>query len=84
LLRSECRSAVYIGDDDNDEDVFRLGEESLLTIRVGKEEGSASLFYIHTQNEVDKVLSLCMTALQKAGKVRRDKKSLRGIADGFV
>ncbi len=84
MLRSECRSAVYIGDDDNDEDVFRLGEESLLTIRVGKEEGSASLYYINSQDEIDRVLSLCTTGLQKAGKVRRDIKSLRGIADGFV
>lgn len=84
MLRSECRSAVYIGDDDNDEDVFRLGEESLLTIRVGKEEDSASLFYINNQAEIDRVLSLCMTALQKAGKVRRDKKPLRGLADGLV
>lgn len=81
MLRSGCRSAVYIGDDDNDEDVFRLSEESLLTIRVGKEEESSALYYIESQNEIDKVISMSIAAMEKAGKVRQENGRKQGPKD---
>lgn len=71
MLRSGCRSAVYFGDDDNDEDVFRLGEESLLTVRIGKCEDSTALFYLKSQDEIDYVLKFCWTAMIRAGKTLR-------------
>lgn len=72
MLRSGCRSAIYFGDDDNDEDVFTLGEESLLTVRVGRNDSSASLFYLESQKEVDHALERCVVSLQKSGKKFRD------------
>lgn len=72
MLRSGCRSAVYFGDDDNDEDVFRLGEESILTVRVGKNESSTAMFYLNSQTDIDKALECCYLGLKKAGKTPRE------------
>lgn len=68
MLRSGCRTAVYVGDDDNDEDVFRLAEESLLTIRVGENTDSGALFYLKSQNEIEHLMQLWLHALMKSGK----------------
>ena len=76
MLRSGCRSAVYFGDDDNDEDVFTLGEESLLTVRVGKSETSAALFYLDAQSDVDYALEKCLASLERSGKTPRDANDL--------
>jgi trehalose 6-phosphate phosphatase len=72
MLRSGCRSAVYFGDDDNDEDVFRLGAEGLLTVRIGKSENSTALFYLNSQEEIDEALRLSLVAMVKSGKNVRD------------
>jgi len=71
MLHSGCRSAVYFGDDDNDEDVFSLGDESPLTVRVGKEETSSAMFYLDSQYDVDKVLQHCVSSLKKTGRTLR-------------
>jgi len=78
MLSSGCRSAIYFGDDDNDEDVFRLGEESLLTIRIGECEDSNALFYIKSQEEIDEVLRLSCEALTKSGRLPRIEKLIGG------
>jgi trehalose 6-phosphate phosphatase len=70
MLRTGKRSAVYVGDDENDEDVFRLGEESLLTIRVGEAENSAALYYLKNQAEIDKMLRHCLDTFKKIGRKR--------------
>lgn len=68
MLLSGCRSAVYFGDDENDEDVFRLGKESLLTVRIGQNTDSAALFYLNSQGEIDDILTLSLGAMNRAGK----------------
>jgi trehalose 6-phosphate phosphatase len=70
MLRTGKRAAVYVGDDENDEDVFRLGEESLLTIRVGEDENSAALFYLKNQGEIDRMLRHCLDTYKKIGRKR--------------
>jgi trehalose 6-phosphate phosphatase len=72
MLRSGCRSAVYFGDDDNDEDVFTLGEESLMTVRVGRGETSSALFYLDSQVDIDQALEKCLISLERSGKTPRD------------
>ena len=71
MLNSGCRSAVYFGDDDNDEDVFSLGEESLLTVRIGKNSSSSALFYLNSQDEIDEAIKVCLSSLIKSGKTSR-------------
>jgi trehalose 6-phosphate phosphatase len=54
VLKSTKRPCgLFVGDDDTDEDVFRLGRPDLLTIRVGRSPGSAARFYLKDQNEVE-------------------------------
>lgn len=70
MLRTGKRAAVYVGDDENDEDVFRLGEESLLTVRVGEDENSAALFYLKNQGEIDRLLRHSLDTYKKIGRKR--------------
>jgi trehalose 6-phosphate phosphatase len=57
LLKTRCNKAIYIGDDDTDEDVFALpGRRRLLTIRVGLDRRSLARYYLGTQREIDRVI----------------------------
>jgi trehalose 6-phosphate phosphatase len=52
-----CDTAVYVGDDQSDEDVFRLDRPGqLLSIRVGRKRASAAQYYVRNQAEVDRLL----------------------------
>ncbi len=52
-------TAVFIGDDVTDEDVFELDEPGrLLSIRVGYNAASAALYYLRGQSEVDDLLEV--------------------------
>lgn len=55
--------AIYVGDDDTDEDVFRLAQpERILTVRVGAEPESAATYFVADQGEVDVMLRLLLDA----------------------
>jgi len=55
--------AVYIGDDETDEDVFNLNEgPRLLTIRVGRSIRSRADYFIRSQAEIDQFLSALLPA----------------------
>lgn len=65
LERRGCERAIYVGDDDTDEDVFALDEPArLLTIRVGPRRRSAAAYSIPSQTEVDELLRV-LIALRK-------------------
>ncbi|HEY5676536.1 MAG TPA: trehalose-phosphatase [Myxococcales bacterium] len=49
-----CASALYVGDDRTDEDVFALPQ--LVSVRVGAAEDSAARFHLRNQEEVDDLL----------------------------
>ena len=54
---ADCESTLYIGDDETDEDVFRMRRaHPIFTIRVGARRGSAAEYYLRTQEEVDELL----------------------------
>ena len=70
-------TAVYVGDDATDEDVFEMDEpERLLSIRVGRDPASAAAYYLRTQSEVDDLLDVMARLRAKPGQVR-----LRAIAE---
>lgn len=48
--------ALYIGDDDTDEDIFALGDPRLLTVRVGRKGKSSAKYYVKNQAEVLELL----------------------------
>lgn len=57
LLKLRCNKAIYIGDDDTDEDVFALpGRDRLLTIRVGLKNDSLAQYFIRSQTEIDRLI----------------------------
>jgi trehalose 6-phosphate phosphatase len=52
-----CERAVYIGDDDTDEDAFALARRrSLLAVRVGRKRASRAPYYLRDQRDVDRFL----------------------------
>jgi trehalose 6-phosphate phosphatase len=55
--RLHCDTAIYVGDDETDEDVFTLDQPGrLLTIRVGSKRTSAAAYYIPDQRAIDELL----------------------------
>jgi trehalose 6-phosphate phosphatase len=64
--REGADTAIFVGDDVTDEDVFELDRPGkLLGIRVGQSRSSAALFYIRNQLEMDTLLERlvgCRTA----------------------
>jgi trehalose 6-phosphate phosphatase len=56
--RLRCESAIYVGDDENDEDVFALASHGhLLGIRVGQSRRSQAAYYLPSQATVDRLLA---------------------------
>ena len=52
-----CDSALYVGDDETDEDVFRgFDRTRLLGVRVGVAEGSMAKYCLRHQTEIDGLL----------------------------
>jgi trehalose 6-phosphate phosphatase len=56
LGRFERASALYVGDDRTDEDVFGLDMPGLISVRVGQRRTSRAAFFIHDRSEVDRLL----------------------------
>jgi len=55
--RLGCDTAIYVGDDMSDEDVFALDQPGrLLSIRVGASRGSAAPYFIRGQRTMDTFL----------------------------
>ena len=52
------RTALYVGDDRTDEDVFRVPMEGLVSVRVGERRGSAAACFLREQPEIDRLLTL--------------------------
>ena len=73
--RHRCDTALYVGDDETDEDVFTLDQPGeLLAIRVGRRKGSSAAYYVRTQAAVDRLLRELLALRPRAGR--------RGRVDG--
>jgi len=58
LELSACDTAIYVGDDETDEDAFgALTPEKLLAIRVGPSEASRARYHLASQQSIDLLLS---------------------------
>lgn len=52
-----CDTAIYVGDDETDEDAFTSGHpQELLSIRVGTKQSSAAQYCLRSQADVDELL----------------------------
>ncbi|HWW73197.1 MAG TPA: hypothetical protein VN089_24900, partial [Duganella sp.] len=52
LDHASRRTALYIGEDEADEQIFRDAPESWLTVRIGRSKDSAARYFLHHQFEV--------------------------------
>ena len=58
-----CSRALFVGDDETDEDVFRLDDARIMGIRVGMNPSSASRYYLRDQNEIGELLERIRDAI---------------------
>ena len=66
MMQCELKTALYIGDDDTDEDVFSLPDSGIITIRVGHKKSSQAQFFVKRQGEVTSIVRELLIHLQKA------------------
>lgn len=54
---AQADTALYVGDDVTDEDVFRLDQPGrLVSVRVGESRSSTAAFFLRDQREIDRLL----------------------------
>jgi trehalose 6-phosphate phosphatase len=69
LTRAEA--GLYVGDDATDEDVFRLHQPDLLTIRVGRDETSLARYYLRAPSEMPRLIEALIAAIGVRPAMRR-------------
>lgn len=52
MLETGATKALYVGDDDTDEDIFSLPDERIIGVRVGKKKLSHAKYYLNRQSEI--------------------------------
>jgi trehalose 6-phosphate phosphatase len=65
ICRTRVETAVYVGDDDTDEDVFNLEDARILTIRAGCSNTSRARYFIENQTEIDRLLEAMLDLLDE-------------------
>lgn len=66
-------AALYVGDDETDEDVFSLPDARIVAVRIGKKKTSAARFYLERQSEITELLRYLIKAHDKTGVSRAAK-----------
>lgn len=57
-----CDSAIYVGDDETDEDAFRVARsQRLLAVRIGRRRGSCAPYRLTNQREIDDLLRVLLS-----------------------
>lgn len=68
--QSDCDTALYVGDDETDEDVFASEQDHLLTIRIGRSARSQAQYYLEDQTQVDDLMKLLLELRERRGRRR--------------
>jgi trehalose 6-phosphate phosphatase len=58
MKKSDAKHALYVGDDDTDEDVFNVPyrDGQLMTVRVGMKKSSNAKYFIERQSDINRLL----------------------------
>jgi trehalose 6-phosphate phosphatase len=65
--RLGCDTALFVGDDVTDEDVFSLnGRQNLVGIRVGQKQTSHAKFWLNKQCEIDELLRVLVALREQS------------------
>lgn len=76
--RFRCDTAIYVGDDQADEDVFTLDEPGrLLGVRVGESAKSHADYFIRDQEEIDELLQILLACRAMVGAERLPTRAVR-------
>jgi len=68
-LQLGCDTALYVGDDETDEDVFALDQPGqLLGVRVGRRRASHAAYYVRDQRCVDDLLRALVTLRREGAR----------------
>lgn len=70
MYQLNCTAALYVGDDETDEDVFSLPDARIVAVRIGKKKTSAAMFYLERQSEITELLRYLIKAHDKTGGSR--------------
>ncbi|KQC06023.1 MAG: hypothetical protein APR62_08685 [Smithella sp. SDB] len=73
MEKSGCQKGFFVGDDETDEDVFRLNDTNSFTIRVGRKTYSSARFYLRGQNEIRRLIAEINSVLRGKGKYSGEK-----------
>jgi trehalose 6-phosphate phosphatase len=65
-----CARAVYIGDEETDEYVFRLRDPRILGVRVGRGEASAAPYFLESQSDIGAFIDSLIAVYEKARSER--------------
>lgn len=69
LARHGCDTALYVGDDETDEDVFSKSDpRTLLSVRVGRSATSRARYFVPHQRHVDDLLALLISIRESVGQ----------------
>jgi trehalose 6-phosphate phosphatase len=67
--RLRCDTAIYVGDDETDEDVFALEEPGrLLAVRVGAKRASLASYCVRGQPQVGELMRVLIDLRRKSGR----------------
>jgi trehalose 6-phosphate phosphatase len=80
--RLRCGAALYVGDDETDEDVFSLPARGRLGIRVGRKAGSRARYYVRDQAQVDALLEALIRLRPKPASAPGSHARVRSRAAG--
>ena len=70
--RLGCDTAIYLGDDETDEDVFAISEQGrVLAIRVGRSVRSSARYFVDSQGDVDAFLAALIAFRQPTRRSRK-------------
>jgi trehalose 6-phosphate phosphatase len=58
MMAARANNALYVGDDETDEDVFGLPDARVFTIRVGEKRSSRAHFFLKRQSEISRLLKI--------------------------
>ncbi|OFZ30045.1 MAG: trehalose-phosphatase [Bdellovibrionales bacterium RIFCSPHIGHO2_01_FULL_40_29] len=56
MLETGATRALYVGDDDTDEDIFSLPDERIFSVRIGKKKLSHAKYFLERQSEITLLL----------------------------
>ncbi len=63
LELSRAEAGFFVGDDATDEDVFRLHQPDLVTVRVGRDDSSQAGLYLRAPSEIARLIDTLISVL---------------------